>query len=134
MIVPDASVTVLLLHGDPDVDRRAAAALSALHDDPAWIVPEHWRIEVLAATRGLLRGGKIDAADADSSVSWLRDITTVTVATAPCLARMWELRSNLSVYDAGYVAIAEAHRVTLVTADVRIQRSGVARCPVQLIG
>jgi len=134
MIAPDSSAAVLLLHGDPDADPRAARAAEVLRDDPAWVVPEHWRTEVLSATRGLLLGGKIDPDDADAAVHWLQRITTATAPTGPHLPRMWALRSNLSVYDAGYVAVAEAHDVTLVTADVRIQRAGVARCPVQVVG
>ena len=57
----------------------------------------------------------------------------ITAPTGPCLPRMWELRSNLSTYDAGYVAVAESHDLTLVTADVRIAKAGVARCPVRTI-
>ncbi|MFT3876507.1 MAG: type II toxin-antitoxin system VapC family toxin [Propioniciclava sp.] len=49
------------------------------------------------------------------------------------LPRMWELRSSLSAYDAGYVAAAEARGCALVTADARILRSGVASCPVRLL-
>jgi len=134
MIVPDASATALLLHGDPDADARVRRVTEVLRGDPAWLVPEHWRTEVLSATRGLLLGGKIEMEEADFAVEWLRDVTTITAPTGPHLARMWQLRSNLSVYDAGYVAVAEAHDVTLVTADVRVQRAGVARCPVRVLG
>lgn len=133
MIVPDASVAVLLLHGDPELDPRAAAAARILRADPAWIVPEHWRTEVLSATRGLFLGGKLDPSDADAAVQWLQDITVVTAPTSPHLPRMWQLRSSLSAYDAGYVAVAEGHDLTLVTADVRLQRAGVARCPIQVV-
>lgn len=133
MITPDASVTVLLLHGDPEADPRTTRATEILRADPAWIVPEHWRIEVLSATRGLLLGGKINSSDAEDAVRWLQEVTVATAPTGPQLPRMWQLRSNLLAYDAGYVAVAEAHQVTLVTADVRIQRAGVARCPVQVI-
>lgn len=38
-----------------------------------------------------------------------------------------------AAYDAGHVAAAEAHDFTLVTADVRIARAGVARCPVRTL-
>jgi len=56
MIVPDASATALLLHGDPDADARVRRVTEVLRGDPAWLVPEHWRTEVLSATRGLLLG------------------------------------------------------------------------------
>lgn len=134
MITPDASVAVLLLHGDVHGDPRAVRAAELLRDDPAWVVPEHWRTEVLSATRGLLLGAKISQHDADAAVDWLRAVAVISAPTAPHLDRMWELRSSLTAYDAGYVAVAEAYGVTLVTADVRIQRAGAARCPVQLVG
>ncbi|UFU05554.1 type II toxin-antitoxin system VapC family toxin [Ruania halotolerans] len=132
MIVPDASVVALLLHGDL-ADARTRDAVAILRSDPAWIVPEHWCTEVLSVIRGLWLGGKVSDADADQAVTDLAGVTVAVVPTAPHVSRIWRLRSNLSVYDAGYVAIAEAHDVTLVTADARIARSGVARCPVQVV-
>ena len=45
-------------------------------------------------------------------------------ATAPRPSeRIWELRDNLSAYDAGYVALAESLDCSLVTADARISRA-----------
>lgn len=132
MIVPDASA-VALLFADPDADFRVNAATKILADDPEWVVPEVWRTEVLSVFRGLLLGGKLTDQDAEQALRWLRAITVITAPTGPHLTRMWELRSNLSTYDAGYVAVAESHDLTLVTADVRIAKAGVARCPVRTI-
>ncbi|MFD4323467.1 type II toxin-antitoxin system VapC family toxin [Nocardioides sp. NPDC058538] len=132
MIVPDASA-VALLFADPDTDSRVDAATRILADDPEWVVPEVWRTEVLSVFRGLLLGGKLTGQDADGALQWLQAITVITAPTGPCLPRMWELRSNLSTYDASYVAVAESHDLTLVTADVRIAKAGVARCPVRTI-
>lgn len=132
MIVPDASVVALVLHGDPD-DPRTPEAIRILRDDPAWAVPEHWRTEVLSNIRGLWLGGKIDDAAANQAVL---DLAAMAVAISPTnahLTRMWQLRSNLTSYDAGYVAVAEARDVTLVTADARIANAGVARCPVRTV-
>jgi predicted nucleic acid-binding protein len=44
--------------------------------------------------------------------------------------RVWELRGNLSSYDAGYVALAEYTAATLVTLDRRLARAPGLRCTV----
>jgi predicted nucleic acid-binding protein len=130
VIVPDASAILLLFTpGDP----RSARADAILAGDPAWVVPEHWRTEVLSGIRGMAFGGKLSAADAELAVGWLGRVTVAVIPTGPQLERMWQLRSNLSAYDAGYVAVAEQHHATLVTADARVQKAGVAGCPIEVI-
>jgi predicted nucleic acid-binding protein len=133
VIVPDAS-TVALLFAAPGAEPRSPAAAEILRADPDWVVPEHWRTEVLSAVRGLHLGGRVDRERAVAAVGWLTRVTVAVAPTGPLMARMWQLHPNLSAYDAGYVAAAEAHDVTLVTADVRIARAGVARCPVRVVG
>jgi predicted nucleic acid-binding protein len=46
-------------------------------------------------------------------------------------ARAWQLRDNLSIYDAGYVVLAEALDVELITLDRRIARAPGISCTVQ---
>jgi predicted nucleic acid-binding protein len=43
------------------------------------------------------------------------------IPIAPLLPRIWTLRSNLTAYDAAYVALAEALEASLLTFDTRIQ-------------
>ncbi len=52
---------------------------------------------------------------------------------SPLLPRMWELRHNLTPYDAAYVALAELTGAVLVTGDERITVSPGARCEIQVI-
>lgn len=133
MIVVDASA-IALTFVDPAVDPRGRQAHQVLCADTAWMVPDHWHTEVLSTIRGLWLGGKLDSDKAHRAVAALSAMTVASSPTAPHLARVWELRSNLSAYDAAYVAVAEAHDLTLVTADARIAKAGVARCPVRVIG
>ena len=49
------------------------------------------------------------------------------------LSRCWELRENLTPYDAAYVALAEALDVTLVTADRRMAQAPGPRCTVEVL-
>ena len=130
MIVVDASAAALLFC-DPETEPRTPRARQTLHDDPAWLVPENWRVEVCAALRGLDRGGKLP--DAARAIRLLGELTVATVPTTELLGRIWELRESLSTYDAVYVAAAEAAGLTLVTADARLARSSGTRCPIELL-
>jgi predicted nucleic acid-binding protein len=47
--------------------------------------------------------------------------------------RVWELRENVTSYDAAYVALAEALEAPLLTADARLARATGVRCPVELL-
>ncbi len=47
---------------------------------------------------------------------------------------MWELRNNISAYDAAYVALAEDREATLVTADARMAATASGYCDVELVG
>jgi hypothetical protein len=51
----------------------------------------------------------------------------------PLLPRMWELRENLTPYDAANVALAELTGATLVTGDERITAEPGTRCEIQII-
>ena len=55
------------------------------------------------------------------------------VGAAGLLGRIWELRENLSAYDATYVAVAEALEVPLVTADGRLARAPGSRCTITVV-
>ena len=126
--VLDASVavTALTAPGSP-----AADLLSG--DDAAFQVPSIFDAEVLSALRGLVRGGKFDGTAAAELIPDLLVLPVERWHMSPLIPRMWELRDNLTPYDAAYVALAETTGAVLVTGDERIAASPGTRCDIQII-
>jgi len=76
------------------------------------------------------------AADLRRAALALADLAALPLQRAPhraLLARCWELRDNLTVYDASYAALAEALEVTLLTGDGRLARAPGLRCHVEIL-
>lgn len=107
MIVVDASAAAFALLADGETGERCRAALRA---DSRWLVPGHWLIEVLSVIRGNLLGGKIKPDRAEQAVAAAAELDPVVVPARLVAARIWELRGDLTTYDAAYVAVAERHR------------------------
>jgi predicted nucleic acid-binding protein len=126
--VLDASVAVTALTepGSP-----AADLLSS--DDAVFQVPSIFDAEVLSALRGLVRGRKFDAAAASDLIADLVALPVDRWHMSPMLPRMWELRANLTPYDAAYVALAELTGTILVTGDARITAAPGTNCQIQII-
>ncbi len=130
MIVIDASVTAFALLDDGSAGDRCRAAL---HADTQWLVPEPWLVEVLSVIRGNLLGGKIRADQAAGAATAAAELEPIVVPTRLLASRIWELRSNMTTYDAAYIAAAEQYRCGLLTSDARLARAPGIRCPVSLI-
>ena len=58
-------------------------------------------------------------------------LPVILVPFAHLATRAWELRANLTMYDASYVALAELLDAPLVTLDARIARAPGVRCEVR---
>lgn len=83
--------------------------------------------------RGLWLGGHVDAYQAAVAGKRLMGSRFVLHGLPPFAERIWDLRQNLTVYDAWYVAIAETLNCTLVTTDSRLAGVPGIRCDVDLI-
>ena len=126
--VLDASVAVTALTAAAS---PAADLLSG--EDAAFHVPSIFDAEVLSVLRGLVRGGKFDGSAAAELIADLLVLPIDRWHMSPLLPRMWELRDNLTPYDAAYVALAETTGAVLVTGDERIAASPETRCDIQII-
>ena len=106
MIVIDASVLTDFLLGRPAALETVEAVFRG-HEHEALHAPELVEPETLNALRGLIRGGKITAERASEAVADLASTRLIRYPHAPLRARVWELRDNLTAYDATYLALAE---------------------------
>ncbi len=129
MIAVDASVLTNAFTDDGPAGTRARTELAR---DAHWAGPEHLVVEVFSAVRGRWLGQKISQKRAEDALMAMESATIDLVATTPLLRRMWELRSNVTGYDAAYLAVAETFGCALVTADARHARVPDVRCEVRL--
>jgi predicted nucleic acid-binding protein len=129
MIVIDASVLVTALVDDGSDGRRARRRLRAERLG----APEVIDLEVVSALRRLAAADRLDVRRADQALVDLAALRVVRVAHRPLLSRCWELRHDLTIYDATYVALAELLDVPLITADGRLARSTAAHCRSELL-
>lgn len=129
MIVVDASVVVSALADDGVDGGRARHRLSS----EQLTAPHLLDIEVLAAWRRLASAGRLGEQRADLARADLRSLPIERVPHGPLLERMWELRENVTTYDAAYVALAELLRVPLVTVDSRLAGAPGPRCTVEVL-
>jgi predicted nucleic acid-binding protein len=83
--------------------------------------------------RRQVQGGEVDLRRAALALADLAAIPLRRAPHRPLLARCWELRDNLTIYDASYVALAEALDVTLLAGDGRLARAPSPRCRIEML-
>ncbi len=85
---------------------------------------------------GLRRRGAAQQLGPDAGWAALDTLRRLGMTRYPVFSladRVWELRDNLSAYDASYVALAELLDCNLVTADARLSRAPGVRCPITVV-
>lgn len=125
MIVVDASVLATALGDDGDDGDRMRNALAG--EDLA--APEIIDLEVASVWRRTLS----DERRAAQALTDLEELPLARAPHVPLLSRCWELRHNLTPYDAAYVALAEALNVVLLTGDQRLARAPGLGCGVRVL-
>ena len=118
MIVLDASAAVALLL---NLQPRAARLRERL-DRPgeSLHVPHFFDVEVAHVRRRYVLRDQVPVRRAQAALRALIELEATRYPHAPLLDRIWELRANLTAYDAAYIALAEALNAPLVTLDERL--------------
>jgi predicted nucleic acid-binding protein len=129
VIVPDASALLVALADDGPDGIRARQALLGQR----LIAPELVDLEVASALRGREAAGKVAQDRAALALEALRALPMQRIGHQTLLGRCWELRHNLTIYDASYVAVAEATGARLITSDARLARSAGPRCLIEVL-
>jgi predicted nucleic acid-binding protein len=125
VIVVDASAALSALLNDGPA--RAALASDRLH------APYLIDSEVANGLRRQVAAHQVDAGAAWQALDTMRLLGMTRYSVLPYLDRIWELRANLSAYDASYVILAELLDCNLLTADARLGRAPGVRCPVTVV-
>ncbi len=125
MIVVDASAAVLALVNAGDARRRLQ--VEELH------APGLVDSEVVHVIRRQERAGMLGSTEAARVIDTWRRLGIRRHSVQGQIERIWELRHNLTGYDATYVALAEGLGCELVTADRRLTGTPKLSCPVTLV-
>lgn len=130
MLVTDASVLVVALADDGADGDLARARLRG----EELAAPDLIDLEVTSVLRKHTAIGALDLRRAELALTDLVSIPLVRAPHVPLLPRVWELRANLTAYDAAYVALAEALHAPFVTADRRLASAPGLSCAVEVLG
>ena len=91
-------------------------------------------LEVLHALRRQALLGTLSRERSSEALTDLGNIAFARYPHTPLVGRIWELRENLTAYDAAYVALAEALDAPLVTMDGRLAQAPGVRAAIEVYG
>jgi predicted nucleic acid-binding protein len=128
LIVVDSSVVTAAV-ADDHVGAFAVASIA----HSSLFAPHLIDLEVLNAIRRANRRGTIDDIRALEALENLELIRISRVPHTQLAERIWELRHNLTPYDASYVALAELLEAPLITIDSRLAKATGPTCEINLL-
>jgi predicted nucleic acid-binding protein len=131
MPVLDASVLVEYLASGKHAEAARERIRAEGHTN--W-VPELVAAEVGHALRRAVKLGRLDAAFAREALWELQQMPLHWVAHEQLILYAWELRENVSFYDALYVALAEILDQPLITFDAKLARASGIQAEIELVG
>jgi len=130
LIVVDASILANVIGDDGADGERARSEVRVARELAA---PDLVDVETVAVLRKRWIAGTISDTRFVEAIDDLEAIELERYPTLPLMRRSYELRSNVTAYDATYVALAEVLGCGLLTGDSRLRRAPGPRCVVRLL-
>jgi predicted nucleic acid-binding protein len=112
IVVDSSAIAEVLL-----AQERADAILAVLLSNTELHVPAHFHVEVLSALRRYSLRGKLNDLDTAEALATLADLRTLTYPIRELMPAIWQLRFNLTTYDAAYLALARWLDASVLTLD-----------------
>ena len=130
MIVIDASVLANVVGDDESAGVLARRRLQVAGTASA---PDLVDVETVSVLRRRWLKGDLTDERFRDAVDDLLALPVARFPTGALMSRAFELRANVTAYDACYVALAEALECTLVTSDQRLANAPTINCPTEIL-
>jgi predicted nucleic acid-binding protein len=130
LIVVDASALIEVLLGTSDASRvaeRFYAEGETLH------APHLLDVEVAQVLRRYALADMLSVQRGAEALEDLADFPIARYPHQPFLSRIWDLRHNVTAYDAAYLALAEALAAPLVTRDAKLASAAGHQARIELV-
>lgn len=130
MIVLDASILANALADD---GTDGSTARTRITDAGQLAAPDLIDVETLAVLRKRWIAGDLDDQRFSDAIDDLADLDLTRYPMSSLVRRAFELRADVTAYDAIYMALAEQLHCTLLTADQRLAAAPTVTCPVEVL-
>ncbi len=115
------------------LDKADAVIHRAFSKNETLHAPHLLDVEVAQVIRRYWRAGDLTAARGEEALRDLADLPIQRYPHEPLLDRIWQLRNNLTAYDAAYVALAEGLDAEFLTLDKALARIPGVRISIEVI-
>jgi predicted nucleic acid-binding protein len=130
VIVLDASVLANVVADDELTGRRARARLAQSGDAA---IPDLADVETVAVLRKRWLVGDLTDGRFRSAIEDLLALPLARFPVGPLMRRAYELRANVTAYDAAYIALAEGLACPLITGDTRLAVAPGINCEIEVL-
>jgi predicted nucleic acid-binding protein len=130
VIVVDASVILEILlrtKSAPAIEKKIFSKGQTLH------APHLIDVEIAQVIRRYASAGELTPERGSQAIEDLIDFRISRYSLEILLPRIWELRTNMTAYDAAYVALAEVLNAPFLTRDAKLTRSAGSTAKIQLV-